>query len=292
MAYVISRPWGGQCGIGHQFHNWLTGYLLANRYDLTFVHSPFCGGKTWFQTDTPLKKWEEFLGFGRGFITESQLPPNIKRIALPHVSWDEVSWHTVTCDHSAWRDTIEQHRDEDVLFECSRDQFIGLGWKYFNTEKLRENYWYTRSLWPIASKFDNNKINVAIHIRRGDVTEQGRYKVRWVADCVYQNVIDQVRVVYPNALFHIYSDGTQHDLRAFISNDVMVHSRENVFETFHRMVSTDILMPGQSAFSVLAGHLCGGIIIARAWSPMWDNFPFDKRFIVVDQKGEIKSALA
>ena len=286
MAYIISRPWGGTCGVGHQFFNWLAGYLLANRYDLTFVHSPFLGGSPHMgYNDFTDKRWEKFLGFGKGFITEEQLSPNIKRITLPRVAWDEATWNTVICDHSAWRDTIEQHRDEDILFECSKDQFIALGWQYLDINKLRENYWYARSLSPIMSNFDNDKVNIAVHIRRGDVTEKGRYKVRWVADCVYQNVMDQIRKVFLDTIFHIYSDGAWRDLSKFQNDDVILHSQEDVFSTFHHMIIADVLVTGQSMFSALAGHLCDGVKLARAWSPHFSNFPIGQKFVEVDNDG-------
>lgn len=288
MSYVISRPWGGHCGIGHQFHNWLTGYLLSKRYGLRFVHSPFCGDIIESQIDTPVQMWEKFLGFGRGFIREDQLPPDIKRIALPKIDWDESNWNDVTCDHYIWNDLINARINDNVLFECAKDQFVGLGWDYFDVKTLRINYSLSRKKWPITTSFDYDKFNVAIHIRRGDVTENGKYRVRWVGNDVYKHVMDQIRSQFSYVAFHIYSDGTEQDLSDIIHKDITLHLKTNIFDTFHEMVSADMLMPGQSSFSVLAAHLCRGTILARAWSPVWDNFPNDKRFVIVDHEGNIK----
>jgi hypothetical protein len=287
MSYIISRPWGGSCGIGHQFQNWLVGYLLAKRYGLTFVHSPFCGDITEQQIDIPVKHWEQFLGIGRGFQIEQHLPQNIKRISLPFVKWDESSWYNVTCDRTEWRDIITQYQKEDVLFECAKNQFIGIDWPNMDSTQLRNNYWHTRSSAPIVFDLDRTKTNVAIHIRRGDVSEKGRYSIRWVPDSIYHNVIGQIRSVMQNVVFHIYSDGTPLEMSGFEGDDIVLHLRENVFNTFHHMVCADIFMPGQSAFSVLAGHLCSGIVLARPWSPIWDKFPQNGRFVVVDKEGNL-----
>lgn len=291
MAYIISKPWGGHCGIGHQFQNWLVGYLLANKYGLTFVHSPFCGNITEPQIDTPVQQWEKFLGFGRGFIVESQLLPDIERVVLPLIRWDESTWDSVTCDHPIWKNIIKKRRNDNVLFECAKDQFIGLGWKHLDAKTLQANYQHSRITWPMTTCFDQNKLNVAIHIRRGDVTEHGQYRIRWVADYVYKKVMDQINSAFSNVAFHVFSDGTQQDLSEFIRDNTTIHSRSNIFNTFHQMVSADIFMPGQSAFSVLAGHLCKGTLLARSWSPMWNNFPKNNHFAVVDQEGKLKNDL-
>lgn len=292
MAYIISRPWGGHCGVGHQFQNWLTGYLLSSRYKLQFVHSPFCGDIIESQIDVPVRMWEKFLGFGKGFIRENQLPQDIKRIALPKIDWNESSWDKVTCDHPVWSDIIRNTIDDNVLFECAKDQFVGLGWEYFDSERLRANYDYARKESPMTTYFDYGKLNVAIHIRRGDVTENGEYKVRWVGNNVYKNVMNQIRSQFENVAFHIYSDGTRENLSDLDHEDTVLHLKTNIFETFHQMVSSDMLMPGQSAFSVLAAHLFRGTILARGWSPIWSNFPNDKRFVIIDQEGSMVNELA
>ncbi len=140
MSHIISRPWGGHCGIGHQFFNWLTGRLLANRYGLTHVHSPFCGNVIEPQIDIPVERWEKFLGFGNDIVKESMLPDNIRKIQIPKVEWNEVSYYTVTCDHPKFKDTIEKHKNDNVLFECARDQFVGLGWELLREDELRLRY--------------------------------------------------------------------------------------------------------------------------------------------------------
>ena len=228
MSYIISRPWGGHCGIGHQFFNWLTARLLANRYGLTHVHSPFCGNVIEPQIDIPVKKWERFLGFGDSMVIESTLPKGIRKIQIPKVKWDEASYHTVTCDHPTFKQIIQAHRNEDVLFECAKDQFVGLGWEWLNTRELRQRYDKFHHPSKTCLSYRPLKTNVAIHIRRGDITKNGRYRVRWVSDIVYLNVIWQLRRIYPDAKFHIFSDAKEIELSNFVSEDTVIHSCTNV----------------------------------------------------------------
>jgi hypothetical protein len=124
------------------------------------------------------------------------------------------------------------------------------------------------------------------------VTKDGKYKVRWVDDDVYLNVIRQMRNLYDNPTFHIFSDGYPKHLAIFAQNDVIIHPRKNVLDTFHHMVCADILMPGQSMFSTLAGYLCNGIKIARPWSPHWSNFPKTNEFVEVNMLGNFLPGLS
>jgi len=291
MSYIISRPWGGHCGIGHQFFNWLTGRLLANRYGLTHVHAPFCGEVLEPQIDMEVKYWEQFLRFGDTMLEESKLSSNIKKIQIPKVKWDEASYYTVMCDHPVFKETIEAHKDKDVLFECAKDQFVGLGWEWLDRKELREKYEKSGCVTITPLSYEFGTTNVAIHIRRGDVTKDGRYKVRWVDDEVYLNVIRQIRDQYCDPIFHIFSDGTTEQLSSFEADDTFIRCKENVVLAFHHMVCADILMPGQSMFSVLAGYLCDGIKIAKPWSPHWHDFPKNDKFIEVNNQGDFLSEL-
>lgn len=293
MSYIISRPHGGMCGIGHQFHNWLPAWLLSDCYNLQFVYAPFLGQSIQPQIDVPVEQWNKFLGFGVGELHESQLPDNLKHIQLPYIHWDESFWYDVICEHPQWKNIILNHRDENVLFECVENQFIGLGWPFLRSHLLRAKYKKARQLYPLSSYFDKNKINVAIHIRRGDITERGRFKGRWVPINTYINVIEQIRGIYGDeVIFHIYSDGASSDLTSLVqSSDMILHFGEDVFDTFHHMTMADILMPGQSSFSILAAHVCDGIKLARAWSPYWSHFPDNQKFITVEDNGSFNIEL-
>ena len=80
---------------------------------------------------------------------------------------------------------------------------------------------------------------------------------------------------------------TPYQLDVFKGDDVLIHKEKNEFRVFESMVDADLLMPGQSSFSVFASHLCKGAVLARPWSPYWDNFPRTKRFVRVDQEGNL-----
>lgn len=285
--YIISRPWGGSCGIGHQFLNWVVAWSLANCYGLRFVHAPFCGDVLEPQIDVEVKHWEKFLGFGAGEIKESQLS-NVHRVQLPLLPWGKDKWDTINCHNPIWKDIIKRHKnDENVLLECAQNQFMRIDWPYLQSQTLKVRYWKARENKPIIHTFPGGRLNVAIHIRRGDVSATSRAKARWVPNSVYVTIINQIRELYGDrALFHIYSDGVSRQLREIARMpDVVMHIRENIFSTFHHMVISDILVTGQSSLSSLAGHLCDNIKLVKPWAPFWERFPKNEKFITVNPDG-------
>lgn len=304
MAYIISRPLGGSCGVGHQAHNWLVAWQLAYHYDLQFVHAPFCGNHTEPQIDVPVKFWEDFLGFGQNEIEESQLSKHIQHIKLPFLPWKQNLWLNNTCDNTIWKQTIEQHCADNVLFECSKNQFMRLDQPGLQHHILKAKYWEAQRKQPRMSIFDNAKLNVAIHIRRGDIIPGTSTQDRWADIGIYINIINQIHTLCGNcAVFHIYSDGTHEDLKELIGlPNIVLHLREDVFNTFHHMIIADIFVIGKSSFSALAGYLCNNIKIVQSWNSIpdhppslrrsvgpftWEHLPNNQHFVSMDNTGKL-----
>jgi hypothetical protein len=307
-SYITSRPWGGAAGIGHQFYNWVVGWMLANRYGLNYVYSPFCGDKIVpGNIDVPVKHWNHFLNFSDQEIQEKDLPPSTKVISLPKILSCHPSAEMLTTpnpkqaryqvgydihtERQEWQNLIERYRDQQVLFECAKNQFITIDWQYLKMKKLQDKYWKNRPMetdnMPVY--FDKNKLNVVIHIRRGDVTKNGRYKVRWVSNDFYKTVMNQIRQTIKNCKikFLIFSDATKiSEFDHLLADDVSVKLwGTNTLNVFRHMTMADILVTGQSSFSCLAGLLNKGTKIVKPWGPLWSNFPKQSNFIEVSQEG-------
>jgi hypothetical protein len=60
---------------------------------------------------------------------------------------------------------------------------------------------------------------------------------------------------------NLYSEGIVADFQAFADAGCNLHISEDAFETFHNMVTADILMIAHSSFSHLAGILSQGIVL-------------------------------
>lgn len=304
MTYIVSRPWGGHCGIGHQFCNWMVAWQLANHYDLQFVHAPFCGEVIEQQIDIPVKLWENFLNLGQNEISESQLPSDINKVKLPMLPWEQNLWLQHTCDNRVWQQIIDRHRLDNVLFECAKNQFMRPDPVCLQYDVLRDKYWKARRRNPVECYFDAAKLNIAIHIRRGDISPDSSTKDRWIDLRVYVNIINQISNSWGNrAVFHIYSDGTPENFTELTNlPNVVLHLWEDVFITFHHMIVSDVLVIGRSSFSALAGHLHNKVKIIQSWDSIpdvphsfkrsigpfnWEYPPDNDRFITMDNTGRL-----
>jgi len=132
--------------------------------------------------------------------------------------------------------------------------------KYYTPEVLsffRKNYYSTPK--PLISYFEKERINVAVHVRRGDIVNQ-RPIVRWMPDSHYLKVMNTIRKIHPKAKFYVYSEGKAKNFKKFQANDVELHLDEDIKATFHALVTADILITSKGAFSYTAALLSEGII--------------------------------
>jgi len=147
--------------------------------------------------------------------------------------------------------------------------------------KIRDKY--AKSTKKPDLYFDPSKINVAIHIRRGDVTKASHPK-RYTSNRFVLSVIEEISTALSDLgqkpVFHIFS---QDDMDAFFDIQpykIIFHPKECPFIAFHHMVSAYILVMAKSSFSYSAALFSKGLII---YEPFWHK-PL-KNWIIVNKKG-------
>jgi hypothetical protein len=145
-------------------------------------------------------------------------------------------------------------------------------------EKIRE-------LFAMKNKnpYDGDHTNVAVHIRRCsthkniDITSHHggtdikntptdllhTVSQRFLPDSYYLSIINEIRSIYKNAIFHIYSEGKEEDFSNFSDRDTVLHINESVIDSFSALVHADILITSPSSFSYCAAFLSRGIIYAK-----------------------------
>jgi hypothetical protein len=281
---------GNMPGVGHQFRLWLTGYTLAQKYGCTFVHDPFCGNETqdWDgvgRVDVPVFRWEKFLNFGEGELQQSDL--NLCNGARIFELFRYPAGQSV----SQWEDVVGQDYDTDVLIKCPFNQFIRMYWDIYLDNRFKNKYWDRRSVDPITTAFPRDKMAIAVHVRRCDVTAS-RYPDRYLSNDYYVNVLRQIREVYPNSEVHIYSDAKDmSELLELVQPDVYFHLRTDIFETFHSLVSADIFVTGIGSFSILASYLSYGVTVTTEWNNAWNNFPIAQGIVPVQKNGNLSKEI-
>jgi len=270
-------------GIGHQFMNFLVPHILSKKYNLKFVYQPFSGESDGtfapkksnaFQVDQPVKLWNKFLNFDENELALNDVG-NIKRINIPNISPEECGW-----DHSKFKELFEKEYNEDILFIVPDDRdgvFIRINWNIFNDNNLRNKYHLAKSKQPQPLNYlDKSIINIALHRRAGDVSCETPFN-RWMPLDYYLKIIDNINNLEFNKkhIIHIYSYDIDEKEIIQLQNkpNIQLHINENTFDTFHNMVNCDILINGQSSFSVMAAYLSYGIKLCTSWYIHWNNFP-------------------
>jgi hypothetical protein len=119
--------------------------------------------------------------------------------------------------------------------------------------------------------FNNNKFNVAIHIRRENHIDKGLAAGRVTTpNSYYLNIMNIIREKYKDKeiLFHIYSQGDLLNFRDFTNSDVYFHINDDIIDNFICMVAADILVISPSSLSYVAALISDGEIYYKKF---WHN---------------------
>jgi hypothetical protein len=275
MKYIKSQP-NPQGGLGHQFHNWILGMLIAKKYKCEFINTKFTGrirngeGRTIIETERV--GWNDFLNFGSKLKNKGEITPT-KTITLPRLELGHninLSQDELDATLSTWGDLIKNSKD-NTLINLPVDQMVGILSETIYVEcgdYLKDCYWSKNKKYD----FNNNLMNVVVHIRRGDISKI-RNGNRWLEIYDYKKQLDYIRKKYGKVKFHILSEGNPKDFDLIKNEDVNLCINNGDLESFNMMCSSDILITGLSSFSILASYLTKGLVF---YNPLlnftrWNN---------------------
>ncbi|HET6620884.1 MAG TPA: hypothetical protein VFG64_13170 [Dongiaceae bacterium] len=191
-------------------------------------------------------RWEAFLDLGAG---ERPVPEDAEPVPLAAAVQDPALY--------AGRPVVIVER----MFHLPE----AAGWRIRDglRDALRAKYWGSPKA-AIPSHRAPAGLTAAIHLRRGDVNPSSHAE-RYVRNEVVLRHIARLReaiVPFGRPLtINLYSEGAAEDFRAFADAGCNLHIGADTFETFHNMVTADILMSATSMFSYLAGLLSRGVVL-------------------------------
>ena len=239
--------------VGHIFHNFLTGFILSKLSNYELLYAPISNDSV---------RFESFLNFNSLFknVDISQL----KHYRLP-VEFLNLSDQQLKVYLNEILSKLKQLPD-NCLVTIGRDRFPGKLTKFYNLVKsdLQQAFWEKERVYP--ERYKKNKINVGVHIRRGDITKRGNLD-RWLENDHYVNIINNIRKNIPNTLFHIFSHGEENDFLELKNEDILFHLNGSDVVSLNDMCFSDILVTGQSTYSILASYLNKNIVI---YTPLKD----------------------
>ena len=149
------------------------------------------------------------------------------------------------------------------IFESNVDQYCNRNVMKF----IKDCFWEKKE----RDHFKNNKINIAVQIRRENSHDNGKAGDRVsTPNAYYKKIMNKIREDYTDKeiLFHIYSQGQAESFQELVGEDVQFHLDEEITSTFIGMVAADILILSPSSFSYVAGLLSDGKVYYKKF---WHN---------------------
>lgn len=137
---------------------------------------------------------------------------------------------------------IEEHAYENKVHLCKTPSI-------YYTDKVLD---YIRKCYYSTAKPCVDLVDIAIHIRRGDVTTTS-YKERYINNNNYKKIITKLNTKYPTYTITIFSEGKYDDFSDLGLEEKCFKLNTDVFETFHSLVCAKVLIQAISSFSYCAG---------------------------------------
>ncbi|MDH6153983.1 hypothetical protein M2124_000239 [Polynucleobacter sphagniphilus] len=166
---------------------------------------------------------------------------------------------------------IQSHPESNIVFKLNNKN--SGDYEYGATrEWFMQAYAQARTHHPIALDYQQDKLNVAVHIRRGDLLPGRQYadlSSRMLPDYWYLNLLSVLMQSTSKKLaIHIYSEGKAGQYYSEMNepfswcahlkdsgHEVYEHIDESFMSTFHHLLFADILIGSKSGMTHLAGML-------------------------------------
>lgn len=276
IQYFAARPNPG-AGIGHQLANWIAGYWFAQQFGLKYAHIPFSS-----------RSWDEFLGFGDGEKTVSELKKegyHVVRVPM----FDENDQAEV----QRIREIIASYAGKRVVFLAEQDQFYKA--QYGVMKEIQEKFYHAQARKKDKLIYKEGEFNLALHVRRGDiVSDRDRnpnLAIRYQGNEYFVNALKTaLQYLNEKEKIHIYlfSQGTEADFPEFKEFQNLTFCLDmGAQESFLHMVYADALITSKSSFSYKPALLNRGLRFCPA--NFWHGYPDSDDWILLDEAGKMQT---
>ena len=154
---------------------------------------------------------------------------------------------------------------EDYSYEVHSSEHPSTYYTDTVLKRIRHAYYSTQK--PKISD-----IEIAIHIRRGDVNKNN-YGDRFTDNTVYLKIIDALKKIYPTYKILIFSQGTPDDFKDLGLQEDNFRLNEPITTTFHSLVSAKVFVMSKSSFSYAAALLNANKVYYQSfWHKPLDNW--------------------
>ena len=290
--YITQIPNDG-AGIGHQMSNILGGVHIARTLGINYAY-PGLKGKD---------EWEKFLGVSDSSKSLVELKRQGYKIKmLPCFSTDDLSdersskntdnLSVKSCGLATIKKIIQSYAGEKIIFSVYLDQSYKN--QYEEADYIKTRFEASESRKNDKLLYDKDNINIAIHIRRGDIvvgqkTGEETLTKRWLDIEYYEDIIhklfDYLRENNPKKkpVIYNFSEGNTEAYQIFKKYGEVVYCFDmSAIDSFLHMVRADYLILSKSSFSYIPALLSDGIRICPPG--FWHGYPEDKKWIIANNE--------
>jgi len=223
--------------------------------------------------------------------SREDLEQRIKQGEIKVIDLPEFEIHIPTNDqvddeiYKAVDQFIQRHPGENIAFKISNNRFGD--YEYGSTRDwFIKAYIKAREHFPVPLIFDTKKINIAVHIRRGDLLPGRQFSdlsSRMLPDAWYLEVLNTIlNNASGSVAIHIYSEGKAGQYHSETGapfswkehfqnsgHEVHEHIDSDFMGTFHHLLHADLLIGSKSGMSHLAGMLGDQV---KLMPQMWHSY--------------------
>ncbi len=272
-SYFASQPNPG-AGIGHQMANWIAGYWFAGVFNLKFAHIPFSS-----------EKWDVFLGFGEGEVCVSDLvKQGFKKVLLPLFNENNEN------EIDLIQKIIASYAGKRIVFITEQDQSYMN--QYGEMDELKRKFYTAKARENEKLIYSKDNFNIAIHVRRGDITigqlnKNPNLLMRWQDNDYFVNVLTNVlktiKIEKPIVIY-LFSQGKKSDFHEFENFPNIVYCLDiDAMQSFLHLVYADLLITSKSSFSYKPALLSNGIKVCP--KNFWHGYPESEDWILAEEEG-------
>ncbi len=266
---------GKRDGAGAQALAVMSTMLFSDIMHIKYIHTPFVKLQHNYANDANWeKKWENFFNLGKG---ESKIDDNGLQIK------QEIPLEENPLKIKKQSNTLFILRHCHIYTDLFPNQYSRI------KDKLVQKY-YESPKNEYELHYDPQKVNIAVHIRRGDVNADNEFKDKFTENPYIENVISNILEVITaygiESTLSVYSEGNLADFKYLEKFNPRFFLDISPFTTFHNLVYADVLVMSKSTFSYAAALLSNGIIFyipfrhtqQEGWIKINGNAEFNTRY--------------
>ena len=276
--YMTQEP-NPLAGFGHGIDVWRNGINNAIYFGLEYAYCPMVS-----------REWDQRLGLGEGLNTIKHLKrKGYRTVRLPY-------YNPYDCnDIDFINRIIDSYKGEKVIFLNEFEQPSDRSYGHYGWEFMRRQFWNSSERCLDKLIYEEHKINIAVHVRRGDVSKDSddeNIRMRWLDNAYYIELLKYIISESSNKeIIHIYifSEGTPEDFSDFDQLNCLITYclSMSVIESFIHMCRADMLLVGLSSFSADPGIINPSLKIVP--SALWWNYPDNGEWIIADGQGSLST---